>query len=91
MFHSQKKKDVRVNNYKIFRYFCQYYFVVVYVSKYMCSSGFPLDKAVEYVKLRNPLLINDLNMQYYIQDRYHKVLHTGQSTSYRIGTTVTCM
>ena len=32
--------------------------------------GFPLDKAVEYAKLRNPLLINDLNMQYYIQDRY---------------------
>uniref|UniRef100_A0A3B4AAZ0 Inositol hexakisphosphate and diphosphoinositol-pentakisphosphate kinase n=1 Tax=Periophthalmus magnuspinnatus TaxID=409849 RepID=A0A3B4AAZ0_9GOBI len=38
------------------------------------SKGFPLDKAVEYVKLRNPLLLNDLNMQYYIQDRYyHKV------------------
>uniref|UniRef100_A0A671XRA8 Inositol hexakisphosphate and diphosphoinositol-pentakisphosphate kinase n=1 Tax=Sparus aurata TaxID=8175 RepID=A0A671XRA8_SPAAU len=33
------------------------------------SKGFPLDKAVEYAKLRNPLLINDLNMQYYIQDR----------------------
>ncbi|KAM4572207.1 inositol hexakisphosphate and diphosphoinositol-pentakisphosphate kinase 2 isoform 6-T6 [Odontesthes bonariensis] len=33
------------------------------------SKGFPLDKAVEYVKLRNPLLINDLNMQYFIQDR----------------------
>uniref|UniRef100_A0A671LCD2 Inositol hexakisphosphate and diphosphoinositol-pentakisphosphate kinase n=1 Tax=Sinocyclocheilus anshuiensis TaxID=1608454 RepID=A0A671LCD2_9TELE len=33
------------------------------------SKGFPLDKAVSYVKLRNPLLINDLNMQYYIQDR----------------------
>ncbi|KAJ0001825.1 hypothetical protein NQD34_001621 [Periophthalmus magnuspinnatus] len=33
------------------------------------SKGFPLDKAVEYVKLRNPLLLNDLNMQYYIQDR----------------------
>uniref|UniRef100_A0A3P8XES2 Inositol hexakisphosphate and diphosphoinositol-pentakisphosphate kinase n=1 Tax=Esox lucius TaxID=8010 RepID=A0A3P8XES2_ESOLU len=33
------------------------------------SKGFPLDKAVEYAKLRNPLLINDLKMQYYIQDR----------------------
>nr|XP_015198702.1 PREDICTED: inositol hexakisphosphate and diphosphoinositol-pentakisphosphate kinase 1 isoform X2 [Lepisosteus oculatus] len=33
------------------------------------SKGFPLDKAVSYAKLRSPLLINDLNMQYYIQDR----------------------
>ncbi|XP_068131412.1 inositol hexakisphosphate and diphosphoinositol-pentakisphosphate kinase 1 isoform X11 [Hyperolius riggenbachi] len=33
------------------------------------SKGFPLDKAVAYSKLRNPFLINDLNMQYYIQDR----------------------
>lgn len=33
------------------------------------SKGFPLDKAVAYAKLRNPVLINDLNMQYYIQDR----------------------
>ncbi|XP_029607908.1 inositol hexakisphosphate and diphosphoinositol-pentakisphosphate kinase 1 [Salmo trutta] len=33
------------------------------------NQRFPLDKAVEYAKLRNPLLINDLNMQYYIQDR----------------------
>ncbi|XP_029008909.1 inositol hexakisphosphate and diphosphoinositol-pentakisphosphate kinase 2 isoform X5 [Betta splendens] len=33
------------------------------------SKGFPLDKAVEYAKLRNPLPINDLNMQYFIQDR----------------------
>uniref|UniRef100_A0A665VTE8 Inositol hexakisphosphate and diphosphoinositol-pentakisphosphate kinase n=1 Tax=Echeneis naucrates TaxID=173247 RepID=A0A665VTE8_ECHNA len=33
------------------------------------SKGFPLDKAVSYAKVRNPLLINDLNMQYYIQDR----------------------
>ncbi|XP_072321893.1 inositol hexakisphosphate and diphosphoinositol-pentakisphosphate kinase 2 isoform X2 [Eucyclogobius newberryi] len=33
------------------------------------SKGFPLDKAVEYSRLRNPLLLNDLNMQYYIQDR----------------------
>ncbi|XP_072573985.1 inositol hexakisphosphate and diphosphoinositol-pentakisphosphate kinase 2 isoform X6 [Paramormyrops kingsleyae] len=33
------------------------------------SKGFPLDKAVSYAKLRQPLLINDLNMQYFIQDR----------------------
>ncbi|XP_028813289.1 inositol hexakisphosphate and diphosphoinositol-pentakisphosphate kinase 2 isoform X4 [Denticeps clupeoides] len=33
------------------------------------SKGFPLDKAVSYVQLRSPLLINDLNMQYFIQDR----------------------
>nr|XP_036874769.1 inositol hexakisphosphate and diphosphoinositol-pentakisphosphate kinase 1 isoform X13 [Manis javanica] len=33
------------------------------------SKGFPLDKAVAYSNLRNPFLINDLAMQYYIQDR----------------------
>ncbi|XP_053573704.1 inositol hexakisphosphate and diphosphoinositol-pentakisphosphate kinase 1 isoform X3 [Bombina bombina] len=33
------------------------------------SKGFPLDKAVNYAKLRNPFLINDLNTQYFIQDR----------------------
>ncbi|XP_045141029.1 inositol hexakisphosphate and diphosphoinositol-pentakisphosphate kinase 2 isoform X7 [Echinops telfairi] len=33
------------------------------------SKGFPLDKAVAYAKLRNPFIINDLNMQYLIQDR----------------------
>nr|XP_021523092.1 inositol hexakisphosphate and diphosphoinositol-pentakisphosphate kinase 2 isoform X15 [Aotus nancymaae] len=33
------------------------------------SKGFPLDKAVAYAKLRNPFVINDLNMQYLIQDR----------------------
>ncbi|XP_043933664.1 inositol hexakisphosphate and diphosphoinositol-pentakisphosphate kinase 2-like isoform X1 [Protopterus annectens] len=33
------------------------------------SKGFPLDKAVAYAKLRCPYLVNDLNMQYYIQDR----------------------
>lgn len=35
-------------------------------------EGFPLDKAVSYAKLKNSLLINDLNMQYFIQDRYVK-------------------
>ncbi|XP_073480676.1 inositol hexakisphosphate and diphosphoinositol-pentakisphosphate kinase 2 [Aquarana catesbeiana] len=33
------------------------------------SKGFPLDKAVDYAKLRNPFVINDLNLQYQIQDR----------------------
>ncbi|XP_062998667.1 inositol hexakisphosphate and diphosphoinositol-pentakisphosphate kinase 1 [Elgaria multicarinata webbii] len=33
------------------------------------SKGFPLDKAVAYARLRSPFLINDLDMQYYIQDR----------------------
>lgn len=33
------------------------------------SKGFPLAKAVEYSKLREPFNINDLLMQYDIQDR----------------------
>ncbi|XP_018103775.1 inositol hexakisphosphate and diphosphoinositol-pentakisphosphate kinase 2 isoform X1 [Xenopus laevis] len=33
------------------------------------SKGFLLDKAVAYAKLRNPFVINDLNLQYQIQDR----------------------
>ncbi|XP_069082284.1 inositol hexakisphosphate and diphosphoinositol-pentakisphosphate kinase 2 [Pleurodeles waltl] len=33
------------------------------------SKGFPLDKAFAYAKLRNPFVINDLNLQYHIQDR----------------------
>ncbi|XP_017552826.2 inositol hexakisphosphate and diphosphoinositol-pentakisphosphate kinase 2 isoform X12 [Pygocentrus nattereri] len=33
------------------------------------SKGFPLDKAVAYGKLRNPFVINDLDLQYCIQDR----------------------
>ena len=34
------------------------------------SKGFPLQKATEYVKLRNPFLFNDLSLQYALQDRY---------------------
>lgn len=34
------------------------------------SKGFPLDKAVHYTELRQPYVINDLYMQYNIQDRY---------------------
>ena len=33
------------------------------------SKGYPLEKAKEYVALRNPLLINDLEMQSKLQDR----------------------
>uniref|UniRef100_A0A8C1MCK0 Inositol hexakisphosphate and diphosphoinositol-pentakisphosphate kinase n=1 Tax=Cyprinus carpio TaxID=7962 RepID=A0A8C1MCK0_CYPCA len=33
------------------------------------SKGFPLDKAVAYRKLRKPFVINDLDLQYFIQDR----------------------
>lgn len=53
----------------IFFPFCLYLFAKV-VPFFYAPKGFPLDKAVSYAKLRNPLLINDLNMQYYIQDRY---------------------
>ena len=34
------------------------------------SMGFPLEKALAYAKLRNPLLINDLESQYNLLDRY---------------------
>ncbi|XP_055334870.1 inositol hexakisphosphate and diphosphoinositol-pentakisphosphate kinase 2-like isoform X2 [Paramacrobiotus metropolitanus] len=33
------------------------------------SGHFPLDKAVQYAKLRQPFLVNDLEMQYAIQNR----------------------
>lgn len=33
------------------------------------SKGFPLEKAIQYRKLRNPLMINDLELQYDILDR----------------------
>ena len=34
------------------------------------SMGFPLEKALAYAKLRKPLLINDLESQYNLLDRY---------------------
>ena len=34
------------------------------------SKGFPLDKAIEYAKLRKPVVLNDLEVQYRLQDRY---------------------
>ncbi|XP_054162265.1 inositol hexakisphosphate and diphosphoinositol-pentakisphosphate kinase 2-like, partial [Oppia nitens] len=33
------------------------------------SKGFPLSKAIEYVSLREPFIVNDLHMQYDLQDR----------------------
>ena len=33
------------------------------------SKGFPLEKAIEYVKLRNPMVFNDLQEQYSLMDR----------------------
>ena len=33
------------------------------------SKGFPLDKAVAYAKLRKPMVLNHLEMQYQLQDR----------------------
>lgn len=33
------------------------------------SKGFPLDKAILYAQLHNPYVINNLHMQYDIQDR----------------------
>ncbi|XP_025833442.1 inositol hexakisphosphate and diphosphoinositol-pentakisphosphate kinase 2 isoform X4 [Agrilus planipennis] len=33
------------------------------------SKGFPLDKAIQYASLHNPYVINNLHMQYDIQDR----------------------
>lgn len=38
------------------------------------SKGFPLDKAVQYTELRSPFVINDIYMQYNIQDRYVDLL-----------------
>ncbi|CAH3104082.1 unnamed protein product [Pocillopora meandrina] len=33
------------------------------------SSGFPLEKAIEYTKMRKPFSLNDLEMQYALMDR----------------------
>jgi len=38
------------------------------------SMGFPLEKALAYSKLRNPFLINDLESQYNLLDRYDVLL-----------------
>ena len=34
------------------------------------SKGFPLEKAIDYVKLRDPMVVSDLQMQYSLMDRY---------------------
>ncbi|XP_038045687.1 inositol hexakisphosphate and diphosphoinositol-pentakisphosphate kinase 2-like isoform X2 [Patiria miniata] len=41
------------------------------------SQGFPLEKAIEYAKLRKPLVINDLEAQYNLLDRrkVYKILY----------------
>ena len=33
------------------------------------SHGFPLEKAIAYKNLRSPFIVNDLEMQYTLQDR----------------------
>ena len=33
------------------------------------SKGFPLEKSIEYAQLRRPYIINNLEMQFDIQDR----------------------
>ncbi len=38
------------------------------------SQGFPLEKAIEYAKLRKPLVINDLEAQYNLLDRYGRFI-----------------
>lgn len=35
------------------------------------SKGFPLKKTIEYAKLRKPFIVNNLQMQFGIQDRRH--------------------
>ena len=34
------------------------------------SKGFPLEKAIEYAKLRKPFVLNDLEMQFALMDRF---------------------
>ncbi len=34
------------------------------------SDGFPLDKAIAYVDLRQPMVVNDLQEQYALMDRW---------------------
>eukprot|EP01035_Chromulina_nebulosa_P019512 gene19512-25408_t len=45
----------------------QWPIVEVLISFY--SSKFPTDKAIQYIKLRNPFIFNDLEMEYVLKDR----------------------
>ena len=71
-FHSKGKYAVRTH---VYRDLNQLY--VIENNRYLILkniislkiSGFPLEKAIEYTKLRKPYIINNLEMQYDIQDR----------------------
>lgn len=46
------------------------------------SKGFPLQKAIEYANLHNPMLFNDLEIQYTLQERYIGVNVVYQARSF---------
>lgn len=43
------------------------------------SNGFPLEKAIEYAKLTNPFVLNDLEMQYALMHRFVHLYYDTQS------------
>ena len=54
------------------------------------SKGFPLEKAIEYAKLRKPFSLNDLEMQYALMDRcVLKLFHIQYNIYFAIYTTFT--